>query len=120
MTSKTWVIIDLAHMLNRSRFVSRGASIADAVGLSLHIAINSIKQASKKYKADHIVIAAEGRSWRKEYDDSYKLNRTIKRENATPKEKEENDGSFFLGQNNMRQDSLRDRERSKREEERER
>ena len=76
--------------MNRARYVVRGP-IDEAIGLALHITIGSIRQAAKKYNADHLVVVAEGRSWRKDYDAKYKLNRAVKRDTATPKEKEESD-----------------------------
>ena len=77
MAKKTYLIIDLWNLLNRAKFVS-GKDMDTAVGMCLHLAINSIRFSAKKYGADHVIIAAEGRSWRKDKDPKYKANRVEK------------------------------------------
>lgn len=41
------------------------------------------------FDPDHVVFAAEGRSWRKEFDPDYKLNRKVKAQGRSDLEKEE-------------------------------
>ena len=107
MSKKTFLIIDFAHMLNRAKFVARGGDITEKIGMTLHIVISSIKQAAKKYNADHTVVALEGRSWRKDFDEIYKANRAAKRALQTPKEKE--DDALFYSAFNEFQAYLRDK-----------
>lgn len=89
---KTFVIIDLWNMLSRARYAN-GGDAWSGLGLCLHITFHSIKQAVEKYKADNVIFATEGRSWRKDVDNLYKLNRSAKKSAMTPRE-QENDTMF--------------------------
>jgi 5'-3' exonuclease len=86
--SKTFLIIDSWNLLYRARFSARG-DVWTALGLSLHIVMNSIKSSYKKFNADHVVFAYEGSSWRKQFDENYKRNRIEARSKMSNTEVEE-------------------------------
>lgn len=88
--SKTFLIIDTAHMLYRTRFATHG-DIWTQTGLSLHIMLNSIRKCWKLFNADHVVFALEGRSWRRALYEPYKKNRDVSRAAQTQEEREANE-----------------------------
>lgn len=88
--NKTFLIIDSWNLLYRARFSTRG-DVWTALGLCLHITLNSIKSAAKRFNADHVVFAYEGSSWRKQYDENYKRNRIEARSKMTDTEREEDE-----------------------------
>ena len=49
----------------------------------------SIQKAWREHKADHVVFCLEGRSWRKDFYEPYKKNRSVARQALTEKEQEE-------------------------------
>jgi hypothetical protein len=59
------------------------------LGMAFHITLNSIKKAWQDFKGTHVVFCLEGRSWRKDYYEPYKRNRSDARAALTPKEQEE-------------------------------
>lgn len=85
---KTFLLIDTSNLFFRTRYAARGDQWTK-LGLSMHLLFNSIKSVYKKYKADHIVFIYEGRSWRKDFDETYKYNRLVKRQAMTEAEQEE-------------------------------
>ena len=85
---KTYIIVDLANTFFRSRHVVRG-DIDTKVGMALHITMSSILKAWRDFKADHVVICLEGRSWRKDFYKPYKRNRKETRDAMTQREQEE-------------------------------
>jgi hypothetical protein len=85
---KTYIIVDLANTFFRSRHVVRG-DIDTKVGMALHITMSSILKAWRDFKADHVVICLEGRSWRKDFYKPYKRNRKETRDAMSPREQEE-------------------------------
>jgi 5'-3' exonuclease len=103
--SKTFLIIDSYNLLYRARFSTRG-DVWTALGLSLHIVLNSIKSAAKKFDADHVVFAYEGSSWRKQYDDNYKRNRIESRAKMSEAEREED--ALFTASFSDFQDFIKD------------
>lgn len=86
--NNTYVIVDLANMFYRARHVVRG-SLEEKVGMSIHTVLTSIRKGWRDFKGSHVVIALEGRSWRKDHYAPYKRNRSDARAAHTPKEAEE-------------------------------
>ena len=84
----TYILVDTMNTFFRARHVVRG-SIDDKVGMALHVTLNSIKKAWTDFNADHIVFCLEGRSWRKDFYEPYKRNRSDARASLTEKEAEE-------------------------------
>ena len=87
--SKTYLIVDAANMFFRARHVVRGEDAETKVGMAYHIMFNSINKVWRDFKGSHVVICLEGRSWRKDFDTSYKANRAAARAALTPAEAEE-------------------------------
>ncbi len=81
----TFLIVDLANLLFRSKYVVRGDP-SEKAGLALSIVFNSIFKIHKLFNPTHIVFALEGRSWRKDLYQPYKRNRLIDRSTLTPTE----------------------------------
>ncbi len=85
-----YLIIDTANMFFRARHVtSRYADSWEKIGYALHITFSSINKVHRKFPADHVVFALEGRSWRKDYYTPYKANRKVARQALTDAEQEE-------------------------------
>jgi 5'-3' exonuclease len=88
-----YLLVDTMNTFFRARHVVRGdASIK--IGMSIHIILNAINKCWKKFDADHVVFALEGRSWRKDYYEPYKKNRQANRAAMSEAEQEE-DKLFF-------------------------
>lgn len=87
---KKYLIVDTQNLFMRALHSgTRGADSFTKMGLSLHIAFNAINNVWQKFDPDHVIFCAEGRSWRKDYDASYKRNRSEARAAQSPQEKEE-------------------------------
>lgn len=86
--SKTYILVDTANTFFRARHVVRG-SLEDKVGMSLATVLSSVRKAWKDFKGDHVVFCLEGRSWRKDYYEPYKRQRTEARAAQSPREAEE-------------------------------
>lgn len=87
--SKTFLLVDAANMFFRARHVVRGDDPETKVGMAYHIMFNSINKVWRDFQGSHVVFCLEGRSWRKDFDTSYKANRAAARAALTPKEAEE-------------------------------
>ena len=85
---KTYILVDTANTFFRARHVVRG-SLEDKVGMSLHTILSSVRKAWKDFKGDHIIFCLEGRSWRKDYYEPYKRQRSEARAALSPREAEE-------------------------------
>ena len=59
------------------------------VGFALHVTLMSINKVARRFGADHVVFALEGRSWRKDYYEPYKKNRAVARGKMNETEQEE-------------------------------
>jgi len=86
--SKTYILVDTANTFFRARHVMRG-SLEDKVGMSLHTILSSVRKAWRDFKGNHVVFCLEGRSWRKDYYEPYKRNRSDARAALSPREAEE-------------------------------
>jgi major membrane immunogen (membrane-anchored lipoprotein) len=83
-----FVLIDAANLFNRAHHVCGGDAFTKA-GMALHIIFNSLDKAFRQHGGNHLVLCAEGRSWRYDYYPQYKAKRRMLREMQSPKEKEE-------------------------------
>lgn len=84
----TYILVDTANCFFRSRHVVRGDA-EEKLGMALHIMFNSIKKAWQDFHGSHVVFFLEGRSWRKDFYEPYKKNRSEARAALTPAEQEE-------------------------------
>lgn len=90
---KTYILVDTANTFFRARHVVRG-SLEDKVGMSLHTILGSVRKAWRDFNGDHVVFCLEGRSWRKDYYEPYKRQRSEARAAQSPREAEE-DKTFW-------------------------
>lgn len=85
-----YVLIDTANMFFRARHgAHRAADSWTRLGFALHITLAAVNKMARKFEADHVVFALEGRSWRKDFYPPYKRNRTEARAALTESEAEE-------------------------------
>jgi 5'-3' exonuclease len=84
----TYILVDTANTFFRARHVIRGDADIK-LGMAFHITLNSIKKAWQDFSGSHVVFCLEGRSWRKDYYEPYKRNRSDARAALTPSEQEE-------------------------------
>lgn len=88
--SKLYLLTDTQNCFHRAINVApRSTDTWTKVGLALHITLSGLKKLQDMFEPDHVVFAAEGRSWRKDFDSDYKLNRKVKAQGRTNEEKEE-------------------------------
>lgn len=95
----SYIIVDLSNMFFRARHATRG-DIDLKVGMALHITLSCIKKAWNDFSGSHVVICLEGRSWRKDFYEPYKKNRSVARAAMTEKEAEE-DKCFWEAYNDF-------------------
>lgn len=77
-------------MFWRARHVAfRAADLDEKVGYALHITLAAVNKVCRRFSADHVVFALEGRSWRKDVYAPYKRNRAEARAALTEAEQEE-------------------------------
>jgi len=96
-----YLLIDTSNMFFRARHAAHRASDAwEKVGYALHITLSSINLVYKKFPADHVVFALEGRSWRKDFYKPYKANRAEARAALTEEQAEE-DRLFWESYDNL-------------------
>lgn len=86
--TKTYILVDSANTFFRARHVARG-NLNDKVGLSIHTVLSSVRKAWRDFKGDHVVFCLEGRSWRKDFYEPYKRQRSEARAALSPREAEE-------------------------------
>ena len=84
----TYILVDTANTFFRARHVIKGDADIK-LGMAFHITLNSIKKAWQDFEGSHVVFCLEGRSWRKDYYEPYKRNRSDARAALTVKEQEE-------------------------------
>ena len=85
-----YVLIDTSNMFFRARHQTHRASDTwTKLGFALHLTIMSANKVARKFGADHIVFALEGRSWRKDHYKPYKANRAEARQALSDVEAEE-------------------------------
>jgi len=85
-----YLLIDTANTFFRARHVAfRATDLSEKVGYALHITLSAVNKVARKFNADHVVFALEGRSWRKDHYAPYKKNRAVARAALTEAEQEE-------------------------------
>jgi 5'-3' exonuclease len=85
-----YVLIDTANMFFRARHGAfRASDTWEKIGFALHVTLMSANKVAQRFKADHVVFALEGRSWRKDFYDPYKKNRAVARAALTEAEQDE-------------------------------
>jgi len=85
-----YVLIDTSNMFFRARHSAhRAADTWTKLGFSLHVTMMSVNKVARKFGADHVVFALEGRSWRKDHYEPYKKNRAVARAAMTETEADE-------------------------------
>jgi 5'-3' exonuclease len=88
--SMRYLLIDTANLFFRARHAAHRASDSwEKVGYALHITLSSINKMARRFGADHVMFALEGRSWRKDVYPPYKRNRAVARAALTEAEQEE-------------------------------
>jgi len=92
-----YVLIDTANMFFRARHGAfRASDPWEKLGFALHITLMAANKVARRFEADHVVFALEGRSWRKDVYKPYKANRAVARAALTEAEAEE-DKMFWEG-----------------------
>lgn len=92
-----YLLIDTANTFFRARHIaSKSSSLSEKISMAMHLTLNSVQTIFKKYGGDdtHVVFCLEGRSWRKDYYEPYKRNRSNKLAGLTKTEAEE-DQAFW-------------------------
>lgn len=84
----TYILVDTANTFFRARHVVRGDADIK-LGMAFHITLNSIRKAWRDFDGSHVIFCLEGRSWRKDYYEPYKRNRSDARAAQTETEQEE-------------------------------
>lgn len=96
-----YVLIDTANMFFRARHTAfRASDPWEKVGVALHTTLMSANKVVRRFEADHVVFALEGRSWRKDHYKPYKANRAVARAALTEAEAEE-DKMFWETYDNL-------------------
>ena len=96
-----YVLIDTANMFFRARHGAFKASDTwTKLGFALHVTMMAANKVATRFKADHVVFALEGRSWRKDFYEPYKKNRAVARAALTDLEQEE-DALFWETYDNL-------------------
>ena len=85
-----YLLIDTANMFFRARHQAHRASDSwTKLGFALHLTMMSVNKVMRRFGADHVVFALEGRSWRKDFYKPYKAQRAVARQAMSETEKEE-------------------------------
>ena len=85
-----YVLIDTANMFFRARHSAyRAADTEERVAFALHVTLMAVNKVVRRFEADHVVFALEGRSWRKDFYRPYKANRAETRAAMSAAESEE-------------------------------
>jgi 5'-3' exonuclease len=85
-----YILVDFANTFFRARHVAaRGSDQWTKLGFAIHLTLASVHKAVRDFGGDHVVFCQEGRSWRKDYYEPYKKNRTVARAALTESEQEE-------------------------------
>ena len=84
----TYILVDTANTFFRARHVINGDADIK-LGMAFHITLNSIRKAWQQFNGTHVIFCLEGRSWRKDYYEPYKRNRSDARAALNEREQEE-------------------------------
>jgi 5'-3' exonuclease len=97
-----FLIVDLSNTYFRARHsASRASDLEEKVSFAIHVTLASINKCWRDQRADHVVIALEGRSWRKDFYKPYKANRSEARAAMTEEQSLE-DQMFWQGLDNLK------------------
>ena len=97
-----YLIVDTANTFFRARHSAhRQTDTWDKLGFAIHVTLSSVNKAWRDQKADHVIFCLEGRSWRKDFYEPYKKNRTVARAALTETEQEE-DALFWEAFDNLK------------------
>ena len=87
-----YVLVDTANLFFRARHGAfRAADTWEKIGFALHVTLMAANKMARRFEADHMVFALEGRSWRKDVYGPYKKNRVVDAMSVTEAEKEESE-----------------------------
>ena len=90
-----FILVDFTNLYFRGRHTAtRAADLEDRLGMAVHTTLASINKCWRLLKGDHVVIALEGRSWRRDHYAAYKAQRHAQRAALSPKDAEE-DRAFW-------------------------
>ncbi len=90
-----YLLIDTANLFFRARHQAhRATDTWTRLGFALHLTLMSANKVMRRFGADHVIFALEGRSWRKDYYKPYKANRAETRA-AMSEEQAEEDRLFW-------------------------
>lgn len=89
----TYILVDAANLFHRVKHTTTGDAAMKA-GMALHICFNALRSMWRRFKADHIVICCEGKSWRRKVYPEYKAHRRVQEALKTKSEREEDDLYF--------------------------
>jgi len=84
----TYILVDTANTFFRARHAINGDADIK-LGMAFHITLNSIRKAWQQFNGSHVIFCLEGRSWRKDFYEPYKRNRSDARAAHSEKEAEE-------------------------------
>ena len=85
-----YLLVDTANLFFRARHGAfRGTDTWEKIGMALHITLMAANKMARRFNADHVVFALEGRSWRKDAYKPYKANRAVARQALTESQQEE-------------------------------
>jgi 5'-3' exonuclease len=85
-----YLLVDTANTFFRARHSAhRQADTWDKLGFAIHVTLASVNKSWRDQKADHVIFCLEGRSWRKDFYEPYKKNRSVARAALTESEAEE-------------------------------
>jgi len=73
--SKRYVIVDISNLLFRSLYGVKAKNAEEGAANAFFMAITNMKNAWRLFNPDHIVVAFDGNSWRKDVYPEYKANR---------------------------------------------
>jgi len=97
-----YLIVDTANTFFRARHAAhRQSDTWDRLGFAIHVTLSSVAKCFRDQKADHVIFCLEGRSWRKDYYEPYKKNRSVARAALTETEQEE-DRLFWEAFDNLK------------------
>jgi 5'-3' exonuclease len=85
-----YLLVDTANTFFRARHSAhRQSDTWDKLGFAIHVTLASVNKSWRDQRADHVIFCLEGRSWRKDFYEPYKKNRSVARAALTESEAEE-------------------------------
>jgi 5'-3' exonuclease len=85
-----YLLVDTANTFFRARHSAhRQSDTWDKLGFAIHVTLASVNKSWRDQRADHVIFCNEGRSWRKDFYEPYKKNRSVARAALTESEAEE-------------------------------